>query len=302
MTAPSLLARQFIVVTGKGGVGKSVVAAALARMAANQGRRVLILEADPRESQHELAGVAPSGGDYVVAPGSLVVQNIQPRRVFEAVVREHLHFELLVRRVIKSPIFEHFVDAAPGLKELGVLGHALRVLRGLEPTPLGTIDLVVLDAPATGHGVSMLAAPRLASEVIEGGPIAHLAGHLAAFVADPSATGVVVVTQAEEMVVQETMELRGALLDHVGREPDLLVINGLFPRDEPLDEAPSPTRSSAAVLWHERRRSHDRQLSRIAEQWTGPSVHLPLVPCDRGPRLLERIVGYLLPQWPALEA
>lgn len=302
MTPPSLFTRQFLVVTGKGGVGKSVVSAALARIAANAGRRVLILEADPRESQHELAGVAPSGGDYVKAAGSLVLQNIQPERVFEAVVRDHLHFELLVRRVIRSPIFEHFVDAAPGLKELGVLGHALRVLRGLEPTPHGRTDLVVLDAPATGHGVSMLAAPRLASDVIEGGPIAHLAGQLATFIADPDATGIVVVTQAEEMVVQETMELRAALNEHVGREPDLLVINGLYPpARQAADVRQTDRAGSAAALWHERRRTHERQLARIAEGWSGPTVQLPLMPHDRGPGLLENIVTRFLPQLAALQ-
>lgn len=294
MTLSSLLARQFIVVTGKGGVGKSLVSAAIGRLAADAGKRVLILEADPREAQHELAGVAPSGGDYVVARSHLILQNIQPRRVFESIVREHLHLDLLVRRVVRSPIFEHFVDAAPGLKELGVLGHAFRVLRGIEKTPHPHTDLVVLDAPATGHGISMLSAPRLTADVVDGGPIAHMAGQLAGFIADPQATGIVVVTQAEEMVVQETLELRDSLTTHLGRHPDLLVVNALYPPEGTL----RPTTGAdalrgAAALWLQRRLVHQRQLERLASGWCGPRVVLPLVPCDRGPRLLDAVVARL---------
>ncbi len=180
-----LTRRRLLVVTGKGGVGKSVISGALAQLAHAAGRRVLLLEADPRETQHELAGVAPSGGDFVVAKPGLLIQNLQPRRVFEAAVREHVRIEMLVRRVIQSPLFHHFVDAAPGLEELAILGHAFRVLQGVEPTPLEKVDLVVLDAPATGHSVSMLAAPKVVAEVVDAGPFAHLAAELAGFIAEP---------------------------------------------------------------------------------------------------------------------
>jgi Mrp family chromosome partitioning ATPase len=292
----TLVGRQLLVVTGKGGVGKSVVSGALARLAAGAGRRVLLLEADPRETQHELAGVAPSGGEYVVAGVGLLLQNLRPRRVFEAAVREHVHVDFLVHRIVQSPLFQHFVDAAPGMKELAVLGHALRVLRGLEPTPFARVDLVVLDAPATGHGVSMLAAPRVVSEVVEGGPFAYLAHELATFIDDAAATGLVVVTLAEDMPVQEALELRASLATRVRRTPDVLVVNGVYPpaaEHAARDEGTGAPLTGAFGLWRRRRAINDRELARLDRDWPGPRVVLPLVPLYRGPALLREIVRRL---------
>lgn len=286
----ALASRQLVVVTGKGGVGKSVVAAALGRLLAEAGRRVLLLEVDPRETLHELTGVAPSGGEVVAVEPRLRLQNLQPRHVFEALVREHVHLEFLVRRVVASPVFQHFVDAAPGLKELAILGHALRVIRGIERLPGGAADVVVLDAPATGHGVSMLAAPFVVTEVVDRGPFAHLAGELAAFIADPASTAIVVVTLAEEMPVQEALELREALEARVGRTPDLLVVNALYPPGR----APHAATGDAALdLWRERRAINERELARLAARWRGARVELPLVPRDRGAPLVGALAAAL---------
>jgi anion-transporting ArsA/GET3 family ATPase len=285
-----LSSRRLVVVTGKGGVGKSVVTAALGRLLAAAGRRVLLLEVDPRETLHELTGVAPSGGEVVTVEPRLRLQNLQPRHVFEALVREHVRLEFLVRRVVASPVFQHFVDAAPGLKELAILGHALRVIRGIERLPGGAADLVILDAPATGHGVSMLAAPFVVTEVVEGGPFAYLASELAAFVADAASTAIVVVTLAEEMPVQEALELREALEARVGRTPDLLVVNALYP---PGRDGQETAGDAALSLWRERRAINERELARLAARWRGARVELPLVPRDRGAPLVAAIAGEL---------
>ncbi|HYL04661.1 MAG TPA: ArsA family ATPase [Thermoanaerobaculia bacterium] len=230
MDLAARLARlQLLVVTGKGGVGKTAVAASLGRLLAAAGRRVLVLEVDPRENVHQMLAVSPSGGAIVAAGPRLWVQNLKPGQVLDDIVRERLRVEMLARRVLASPIYEQFSASAPGLKELAILGHALRLLRRSGPPDAPDLDVVVLDAPATGHGVRLLAAPRLVSEVIRNGPFAALAGELAAFVADPERCGIVVVTQAEEMPVEEALELRAALASQLGREPELLIVNGLFP-------------------------------------------------------------------------
>jgi anion-transporting ArsA/GET3 family ATPase len=137
-----LASRQLIVVTGKGGVGKTVVTAALGSVLADLGRRVLLVEVDPRENLHQVFDAPPSGGEIVqvtpvrpetagggAAHGSLWLQNLQPKQVIEDLLRQHLHLELLTRRVIASPIFQHFMEGAPGLKELAVLSDAERVVR-----------------------------------------------------------------------------------------------------------------------------------------------------------------------------
>jgi len=268
---------QLLVVTGKGGVGKTAVAASLGRLLAAAGRRVLVLEVDPRENVHQMLAVAPSGGAIVAAGPRLWVQNLKPGQVLDEIVRERLKVEMLARRVLASPIYEQFSAGAPGLKELAILGHALRLLRRAAPAghagdggwhaadggwhaaaTAPALDVVVLDAPATGHGVRLLMAPRLVSEVIGSGPFGALAGELAGFVADPARCGIVVVTQAEEMPVEEALELRQALADQLGRQPELLVVNGLFPPlpaglDGPA--AAEPPDALAALLAPERRQA-----------------------------------------------
>jgi hypothetical protein len=211
---------QLLVVTGKGGVGKTAVAASLGRLLAAAGKRTLVLEVDPRENVHQMLGVSPSGGAIVAAGPRLWVQNLKPGQVLDDIVRERLKVEMLARRVLASPIYEQFSASAPGLKELAILGHALRLLRRTGSPDAPALDTVVLDAPATGHGVRLLAAPRLVSEVVRNGPFAALAGELAGFIADPERCGI---------VVEEALELREALASQLARQPELLVVNGLFP-------------------------------------------------------------------------
>src|SRR5512133_2385384 len=226
-----LAARQFVVVTGKGGVGKTVISAALGTILADRGRRVLLLEVDPRENLHQMFDVPPSGGEMVRISPRLSLQNLQPQQVVEDLVRQHLRLELLSRRVTASPIFQHFIEGAPGLKELAVLSEAERVVKvkGRGRSAHSAFDVVVLDAPATGHGVAMLAAPQLVADVIDRGPIGAQARELAMMVADPQRTAIVAVPLAEEMPVQETLELRKALEARVSRVPEMLVVNGLYP-------------------------------------------------------------------------
>ncbi len=309
-----LASRQLLVVTGKGGVGKTVVAAALGSLLADLGRRVLLLEVDPRENLHQVFDVPPSGGERVrITPdgrraghgsatrGMLCLQNLQPRQVIEDLVRQHVRLEMVTRRVVASPVFQHFIEGAPGLKELAVLSEAERVVRPKNPKSKGRaahapFDIVVLDAPATGHGVSLLAAPHLVAEVIERGPIGAQARELSAFVADPRRTGIVVVTLAEEMPAQETLELREALDEHVGRTPELLVINALYPPFPTIVTDGQPDDEFLLDMWRTRRQVNEREIAHLAAAWNGPKLELPMLPADRGPRLLAGIRQQMLEQ------
>ncbi|HEV7668744.1 MAG TPA: ArsA family ATPase [Thermoanaerobaculia bacterium] len=291
----SLATRQLIVVTGKGGVGKTSVAAVLGSALAAAGRRTLVAEVDPRENLHRMLGVPPSGGEILRAGGKLWVQNLSPQRVIDDLVREQLKFDLIARRVLASPIYQHFTAGAPGLKEMAVLGHALRVLRGEAGKEAPAIDTVILDAPATGHGVALLAAPLLVSEAVHSGPIHRMSAEVAELIADPVRSGIVAVTLAEEMPVQEVIELAETLRTRVGREPELLVANGLFPplpkgEATPEDTDPgAPTADPAGFLWRHRRASQERELARLVELWPGGRIDLSQLPLAGGPELVAAL-------------
>jgi anion-transporting ArsA/GET3 family ATPase len=264
---------RLLVVTGKGGVGKSAISAALGSAIARAGKRVLVLEVDPRESLYRLLGQEPSGGEIVRARPGLYVQNLRPRAVLDLMVREHLHIGPLADRVLASPVYQHFAEGAPGLKEMAVIEHVHRLVRGGSPRP----DLVVLDAPATGHGLATLTAPTVVSQVIHDGPVGRLARRLSGFVADPGRCGIVLITQAEEMPVQEAIETIEAMEEKLSRKPELVVVNSLYP--SAMEEE----------LWRERRRVNEQQLERLYAVWKGPSLELPMLPLDGGPALIEEM-------------
>lgn len=288
-----LAGRKLLVVTGKGGTGKSVMTAALGRVLAAGGRRTLILEVDPRENLHHLCGVPPSDGEITEVGPNLWLQNLKPATVADWVVREKVKIGPVVKRLLASPVYQRFVDGAPGLKEIAILGHVLRWtggdLPGVPPVEtLPLIDTVVLDAPATGHGVYLLTAASLYVEAIGEGPFAELAHQVARFVEDPELTGLVIVTLAEEMPVQESLELRLALREKLARVPDLLVTNALYPSFG--EEAVA---DPLVALWRDRRLVNEKELRRLATHWDGPRLELPLLPIDEGPALLDALTRLL---------
>ncbi|MEZ5332494.1 MAG: ArsA-related P-loop ATPase [Thermoanaerobaculia bacterium] len=268
MTAPGH--RELLLVTGKGGVGKSTVAAALTLALAAGGRRCLLLEADRRESAHEHLGTAPSGGSILPAGERTWLQNLEPETVLDRLVARRLGGGLLARKVVGSALYRSFAAGAPGLGSLALLGHALELVSGeVEGAP--PVDCVVVDAPASGHAVGMLSAARLVREAVGSGPVAELAGRVETWIGDAERCGVVVITLAEEMPVTETLELLAALRAETGRAADLVVANALFPpAAEPVEE-PVP-------LWVRRRRLQEEELERLAAGWAGPRAELGLLP------------------------
>jgi anion-transporting ArsA/GET3 family ATPase len=283
---------ELVVVTGKGGVGKSVVTAALGRLLATRGRQVLLFEVDPRENLHLLLDTEPSGGEIVKASPGLFLQHIEPRELIDDLVREKLKVKLLVNRVLSSPVHQHFTEGAPGLKETAVFGRALRMVEGHGPPALRRPDVVILDAPATGHGVSWLAAPQLVADVVRSGPIGHMAELIAAFLADRKRFGVVVVTTAEEMPVEESTELIGALRERFNRQPEAVIANALYPEPDDSDHGDDP----ASRLWRDRRAINVAQLARLNAVWAGPLAEVPLLPIDPGPALVGAVARQLSAQ------
>lgn len=277
-----LAERQMVVVTGKGGVGKTTLASVLGRLLAERGKRVLLLEVDPRESLHQALGTEPSGGAMVQAGPGLWIQNLKPEVVIEGLVAEKVPITYLARMIVDSTAFHQFVEGAPGLKETALLGYAYRTLAGRRPKA----DLILVDAPATGHGATLLAAPGLLAQAAQGGQLGEMATELAAFLADPVRCCVALATLAEEMPVQETLELLDLLQKKLGMRAELVVVDAVYP-----ELAPGVAAGPAADLLRARRRLNEEELARLRAAWTGPLVQLPLLAMERGPALIEALAA-----------
>ncbi len=287
MVLDRLAQLQLIIVTGKGGVGKSTLSAVLGRLLSDAGRRVLLVEVDPRENLHQLLEVPPSDGAIVRVSPRLWLQHLQPRDILDDLVREKLKVGVLVNRVLESPTHQHFTEAAPGLKEAAVFGRALRLLSGHGPRGTPRPDVIVLDAPATGHGLAWLAAAQLVSDVISSGPIGNMAREVAAFVENPKRCGFVVVTTGEEMPVQETLELLATMDERLARTPELIIANALYPPLRHTDEEMAG--DALHELWVHRRTINETEVDRLRESWPGTIIELPLLPMNPGPAMVGRL-------------
>jgi len=227
----SLLEHRLVVLTGKGGVGKSVVGASLALAARERGKRVLLVEVGaPLEASRRLGGPRSAGREVEAQPG-LFTLNLDPHAAMDEYVRHVVKIDLIARRILANPVYERFFAAAPGLKELMVLGKIMvleEARRRLSREPL--YDLIVVDAPATGHGLAYLKVPLAASRAIPVGPIGHNARRILELLRDPARTALVIVAAPEEMAVVEAVELYRAAEAEVGVVPQAVVLNGCHER------------------------------------------------------------------------
>jgi arsenite-transporting ATPase len=280
------------VVVGKGGVGKTAVAAAFGRALAGFGLHPLVIEVDPRESLDACFGVAPSAGEIVEAGRAhrgVRFLNLKPRAAFDAFAREKLRPHLCARpwtdKALQSPAYERFVEAAPGLAEMAILGQTRKILQGgVEGAE--DVDVVVLDAPASGHAWALLEAPALVASTIDRGPLGRMGAELAAWVSDADAVRVVAVTTPEELPVDETLESIARLREKFGRPPALVVANAVFAsggRAGGWGKGTSEIRSA----WELEVQHQSVQLERLTAHWSGPRVDLPFVLAEKGPALLD---------------
>jgi anion-transporting ArsA/GET3 family ATPase len=231
MLLDSLLSRRVLILSGKGGVGKSVVGAALAIAAHERGKRVLFVEvAAPLETARILGG-PPSRGHETQVPPGLYAVNLDPREVMDAYVRHVVKLDVLARRILQSPIYRRFLAAAPGLEELMLLGKIMMLEQERARfSQRPAWDLIVVDAPATGHGLAFLKVPLAASSAIPVGPVGANARRVLALIRDPVRTALLVVAVPEEMAVVEALHFQSTARDELSVEPSVFVLNACHER------------------------------------------------------------------------
>jgi anion-transporting ArsA/GET3 family ATPase len=280
-----LLDKRLVVVMGKGGVGKTTVAATLGLKAAREGKRTIVCEVAEQERLAALFGEDPGGHrERELAPG-LFGMSIDPERSKEEWLQYQLRSGTLAGLLGHSRVFQYLTAAAPGLTELVTIGKVWELAQLQRKTAkASTYDLVIVDSPATGHGMAMLRAPRTFSEVARVGPIHRQAGIIHRFLQDPSATGVVIVALPEEMPVNETLDLGERLHDEMDMGIDRIIVNQVLPERFTAAEAErlesvdgdSPA-IRAALTEYRRARVQRSQLRRLRRAADAPVSTLPFL-------------------------
>ena len=218
-----LLDRRLVFVTGKGGVGKTTVAAAMALLAAHRGKRTLVCEVDAKGNLADF---------FETAPTAFRPREIQPRlwamsMNTEESLREYLNLNLRVPLMGRiGPLahaFEFVATAAPGVKEILTVGKLCYEVRERH------YDLVVVDAAPTGHIVGQLAAPQAINELVQVGLVRQQTGWLLDILSNPDTTGLCIVATPEEMPVNETIELAGRVERETSVDLAAIIVNRVLP-------------------------------------------------------------------------
>jgi anion-transporting ArsA/GET3 family ATPase len=305
MLLDDLLARRLVFLSGKGGVGKSVVGLALALAARARGRRILFVEVDapPTSEAARYLGFGPVGSEARELLPGLTTVNLRPRAVMDEYVRQTVRIELLARKILDSPVYHRFLAAAPGLRELMVLGKIMVLEEARERwSRRPRYDHVIVDAPATGHGLSLLKVPQAAAAAVPVGPVGTNARRILEMLRDPARTAVAIVTIPEEMAVVEALEFHRVATQEIGLEPLAVFLNAcherrLAPAQEAevlrLSAAGAEGRLSGGVrlssaLAAARRHVRRRKLTQFYQQRLRRALDVPLVSL---PYLFDEAIG-----------
>ena len=301
----SLFQRRFLILSGKGGVGRTTVAAALARAAVHAGKRVLVAQMDSPERMGRLLGHAGGIGPEVtpVSEG-LDAVNMTTRSSMRQYGLMVLKYETLYKTLFENKAVQGFLAAIPGLDAYAMLGKAWWHTTELqEDRP--RYDLVILDGPASGHTATMLRIPQAITEAMPKGPLAKDAAAMNALFRDPTRTAFVIVTLAEDLPARETAELAKIVREGLKLPLGPLVVNGLPPAGPRRAEvqavlARAPTGDAAldatlagAALLAARREEAEEVLETLRKDPGLPMIELPRLPTtDLGPAEIDELAKY----------
>jgi anion-transporting ArsA/GET3 family ATPase len=284
---------RIVFVTGKGGVGKSVVAAATALQFARQGHNVLLAEMGSRSFYGPLLGL-PVGVEAVAWQPNIGIARWDVESTLREYISHYLPIKALTDRILGNTVMKALVAAAPSLSELAMLGKLTAPMR--HTWYKREVDVVVVDAYATGQFMALLRAPRGMAQTASSGPMHKHSSIMAKLLADPAICEYRLVTLAEEMPVSEACEMAADLHAEVGIAPRIYCNRLLeLPPDIPVLHSRDPAHDFVAQM----RRIDSRQqrslqaLEQLGALRAGPVQHLPLIPEVDARTLLERLADAL---------
>ncbi len=300
----ALLSRRMVVVTGKGGVGKTTVATALALLAAGRGKRVLLTQFESLVDAGQLLRSEPVATDMEEVEPGLWVANMTPRSALREYGLLIFRFRAIVKAVLENRTVRHFLRAIPGLDDYAMLGkawyHTTEVERGRS-----RFDLVVVDAPPTGQMLKVFGVPGVIQRSVPDSMLTRDATTIQAFLTNPERCQAVIVTLAEELPVSETLELEKGVRE-LGMDVAGVVVNALYPVSrnvallEEVQTAAAETDGRLATLleeaciFHRRRAINEHHLAHLARCSQAPIRELPLLFTDGlGRSQLNELVAIL---------
>ncbi len=226
---PGLESKRFLIVTGKGGVGKTTVCAAEALALAAKGKRVLVCMCNAKERLSAMLGSELIGPEVRAVAPNIWAVNMDPELALQEYGMMALHSKTLFKLLFDNKYVRTFFRAVPGMQEWTLLGKAWWHTTETRDDGSLTYDVVILDAPATGHGLDMLRVPKIIVDVVPPGLLQRDALLAWKMFQDPLLSAVVLVTLPEEMPVTETVELARALREELGLTIGKVVVNCLLP-------------------------------------------------------------------------
>lgn len=286
--SPGLENKRFLIVTGKGGVGKTTVCAAEALALAHRGKRVLICMCNAKERLSTMFGSELIGPEVTPVAPNVWAVNMDPTRALEEYGAMMLKSRTLYKLLFDNRYVRTFFRAVPGMQEWTMLGKAWWHTTETREDGTNMYDVVILDAPATGHGLDMLRVPKVILDVVPPGLLRRDAERAWELFQDPKMCAVVLVTLPEEMPTTETIELAHALERELKLPIGKIVVNcvlpPLFSKEErailePLPLEPIKTPSDAAVMAGRSRALRERvqahSLARLSKELPVSPSFLP---------------------------
>lgn len=217
--------QRLLIVTGKGGVGKTATSTALGLGFARRGLRTLVCEVNTKERVSSLLGRPEAGPTIGSLDENLWSVNVRPHEALREYALMTLRFETIYNAVFENRLVRYFLRFVPSVQELVMLGKILFHLKEKRPDGSWRFDRIIVDAPATGHAITFFSVPQVVLDTVPPGALADDARWMRDALTDPATTGAVLVSMPEELPVNETLELRQALATKVRLPIAAVVLN-----------------------------------------------------------------------------
>ncbi|MDQ3264588.1 MAG: ArsA family ATPase [Myxococcota bacterium] len=276
----AVLDKRLLLVSGKGGVGKSTVAAALAQASARAGYKTLICEVNAQERISRLLGKPELGPEISLVDDHLWGVNVRPEEAMREYALMTLKFKTVYKAVFENRLVKYFLRFLPSVQELVLLGKILYHLQERDSGGGFRFDRVIVDAPSTGHAVTFFSVPQVLVDTVPAGPLLAEAEKMRDLLIDPGTTAAVLVALPEEMPINETLELEQEMRTKVRITTGAVILNGHIPprfsAEEQVAVASLGEALSAMIHGHlTRERMSAEALQRLRTGQRAPVYTLP---------------------------